>query len=228
MTKLVPQVRFKGFDEAWESRKLGEIVNRLSKTSDSELLPKIEFEDIKAGEGTLNKDISHKFDSRKGILFESGDILYGKLRPYLKNWLLANFSGIALGDFWVLRAVEGIQFKFLYVLIQGNTYQSAANDTSGTKMPRSDWKKVSSTFIKIPLVPEQQQIGSLFQKLDTAIELQQKQLDAQQQFKKAMLQKMFPKKGAKVPEIRFAGFEDEWEEILLSDALIVSKEKKQR
>lgn len=186
----VPELRFSGFADDWEERKLTDIVSRLSKTSNNSELPKVEFEDIVAGEGRLNKDVSHKFDDRKGILFESQNILYGKLRPYLKNWLLADFKGIALGDFWVFQSINSDP-KFVYSLIQSNHYQKVANDTSGTKMPRSDWKKVSSTVFTIPNYEEQQKIGSFFKYLDDTIALHQRKLDLLKEQKKGFLQKMF-------------------------------------
>ncbi|WP_259760071.1 restriction endonuclease subunit S [Lactococcus cremoris] len=210
--KKVPELRFKGFTDDWEERKLSDIVSRLSKSSNNSELPRVEFEDIVSGEGRLNKDVSHKFDDRKGILFSSQNILYGKLRPYLKNWLLADFKGIALGDFWVFKPINSDP-KFVYSLIQSNHYQKVANDTSGTKMPRSDWKKVSSTEFQIPSsLEEQKKIGSFFKKLDDTIALHQRKLDLLKEQKKGYLQKMFPKNGAKVPELRFAGFADDWEE----------------
>ncbi|ANY12530.1 MULTISPECIES: restriction endonuclease subunit S [Leuconostoc] len=186
----VPELRFAGFADDWEERKLTDIVSRLSKTSHNSELPKVEFEDIVAGEGRLNKDVSHKFDDRKGILFESQNILYGKLRPYLKNWLLADFKGIALGDFWVFQSINSDP-KFVYSLIQSNHYQKVANDTSGTKMPRSDWKKVSSTVFTIPNYEEQKQIGAFFKQLDNTIALHQRKLDLLKEQKKGFLQKMF-------------------------------------
>ena len=186
----VPELRFEGFADDWEERKLTDIVSRLSKTSHNSELPKVEFEDIVAGEGRLNKDVSHKFDDRKGILFESQNILYGKLRPYLKNWLLADFKGIALGDFWVFQSINSDP-KFVYSLIQSNHYQKVANDTSGTKMPRSDWKKVSSTVFTIPNYEEQKQIGAFFKQLDNTIALHQRKLDLLKEQKKGFLQKMF-------------------------------------
>ena len=215
--KKVPELRFKGFTDDWEERKLSDIVSRLSKSSNNSELPRVEFEDIVSGEGRLNKDVSHKFDDRKGILFSSQNILYGKLRPYLKNWLLADFKGIALGDFWVFKSINSDP-KFVYSLIQSNHYQKVANDTSGTKMPRSDWKKVSSTEFQIPSsLEEQKKIGSFFKKLDDTIALHQRKLDLLKEQKKGYLQKMFPKNGAKVPELRFAGFADDWEERKLGD-----------
>nr|WP_228764346.1 restriction endonuclease subunit S [Lactococcus cremoris] len=217
--KKVPELRFKGFTDDWEERKLSDIVSRLSKSSNNSELPRVEFEDIVSGEGRLNKDVSHKFDDRKGILFSSQNILYGKLRPYLKNWLLADFKGIALGDFWVFKPINSDP-KFVYSLIQSNHYQKVANDTSGTKMPRSDWKKVSSTEFQIPSsLEEQKKIGSFFKKLDDTIAIHQRKLDLLKEQKKGYLQKMFPKNGAKVPELRFAGFADDWEERKFKDIL---------
>ncbi|KST47644.1 restriction endonuclease subunit S [Enterococcus durans] len=187
----VPELRFAGFADDWEERKLSDIVSRLSKSSNNSELPRVEFEDIVSGEGRLNKDVSHKFDDRKGILFSSQNILYGKLRPYLKNWLLADFKGIALGDFWVFKSINSDP-KFVYSLIQSNHYQKVANDTSGTKMPRSDWKKVSSTEFQIPSsLEEQKKIGSFFKKLDDTISLHQRKLDLLKEQKKGFLQKMF-------------------------------------
>lgn len=159
---------------AWEQRKLTEIVNRVNKSSNSDVLPKVEFEDIVSGEGRLNKDISSKLDSRKGTLFESENILYGKLRPYLKNWLFPDFEGVALGDFWVFEATDVSVPSFDYYLIQSDDYQKVANDTSGTKMPRSDWKNVSSTDFAIPSKDEQKQIGAFFKQLDDTITLHQR------------------------------------------------------
>ena len=187
----VPELRFAGFADAWEQRKLTEIVNRVNKSSNSDVLPKVEFEDIVSGEGRLNKDISSKLDSRKGTLFESENILYGKLRPYLKNWLFPDFKGVALGDFWVFEATDVSVPSFDYYLIQSDDYQKVANDTSGTKMPRSDWKNVSSTDFAIPSKDEQKQIGSFFKQLDNIITLHQRKLEKLQELKKGYLQKVF-------------------------------------
>ncbi|MDW3696277.1 restriction endonuclease subunit S [Enterococcus faecium] len=214
-----PEIRFPGFTEDWEERKLIDLVVRLNKSTNSSRLPKVEFEDIVAGEGRLNKDVSQKFDNRKGIEFLPNDILYGKLRPYLKNWLKATFTGVAIGDFWVFRAKKS-DSDFIYSLIQADRYQKAANDTSGTKMPRSDWKKVSDTVFYIPNdLKEQQKIGIFFKKLDDTIALHQRKLDLLKETKKGFLQKMFPKNGAKVPEIRFPGFTEDWEERKLQEVL---------
>ena len=163
----------------------------------------------------MNKDLNKNIDCRKGIVFEANDILYGKLRPYLKNWLHPNFNGIALGDFWVLQA-RNCDSKFLFSLVQSPKFQRVANDTSGTKMPRSDWKTVSQTEFSIPTSNEEQSaIGSLFRTLDDLLASYKDNLANYQFLKATMLSKMFPKAGQTVPEIRLDGFEGKWEVVNL-------------
>lgn len=207
-----PKIRFLKNKHSWVRNTFEEIAKRRTKSSDNPDLPRIEYQDIISGEGRLNKDLNKNIDSRKGIFFETNDILYGKLRPYLKNWLHPNFNGIALGDFWVLQA-RNCDSKFLFSLVQSPKFQRVANDTSGTKMPRSDWKTVSQTEFSIPTSNEEQSaIGSLFCTLDDLLASYKDNLANYQSLKATMLSKMFPKAGQTVPEIRLDGFEDGWEE----------------
>ncbi len=215
--KRKPKVSFPGFEQEWKEHKFTEILNRVSKQSNRFDFPKIEFEDIISGEGRLNKDVSKKLDIRKGIEFEPNYILFGKLRPYLKNWLFPDFKGIAVGDFWVFRA-DNNSPVFGYYLIQSKRFQTVANLSSGTKMPRSDWKTVSNTYFKIPAnVEEQARIGNFFKQLDETITLHQQELNNLKQTKQGFLQKMFPKEGESVPELRFPGFTDAWLQCKLSE-----------
>lgn len=187
----VPEIRLDGLEGEWEEKEFIQIVNRITESSDSDSLPKVEFEDIISGQGELNKDISSKFDNRKGILFKPGYTLYGKLRPYLNNWLLSKFEGVALGDFWVFDP-NGNNSDFIYYLVQSSRYQKIANDTSGTKMPRSDWKSVSTTIFAIPqTIAEQQAIGAYFSNLDNLINSYQEKISQLEILKKKLLQDMF-------------------------------------
>lgn len=210
-----PKIRFLKNKHSWVRSTFEEIAKRRTKSSDNPDLPRIEYQDILSGEGRLNKELSKNIDCRKGIVFETNDILYGKLRPYLKNWLHPNFNGIALGDFWVLQA-RNCDSKFLFSLVQSPKFQRVANDTSGTKMPRSDWKTVSQTEFSIPASnDEQSAIGSLLRTLDELIASYKDNLTNYQSLKATMLSKMFPKAGQTVPKIRLDGFEGEWEVVNL-------------
>lgn len=205
-----PAIRFAGFTDAWERHEFGEIVTRSSEMTDECSLPRVEYEDIISGIGLLNKDITKKASDKTGLVFHEGDVLYGKLRPYLKNWLHPSFSGIAVGDFWVLKP-QNTDSGFVYRLIQTQQFDEVANQSTGTKMPRADWKLVSKTSFYVPFtIHEQAKIGSYFTALDDLITLHQRKYDKLVNIKKSMLGKMFPQHGADVPEIRFAGFTDAW------------------
>jgi len=212
-----PALRFKGFTDPWEQRKFEEIAVRSSVMSDKKGLPRVEYEDIISGAGRLNKDIKLKESEKVGIVFHKGDVLYGKLRPYLQNWLLASFNGLAVGDFWVLQP-QNTDSSFLYRLVQSQQFDEVANQSTGTKMPRADWKLVSKTKFAMPhSVDEQAAIGAYFEHLDTLITLHQRKYEKLVNIKKSMLDKMFPKNGASVPEIRFKGFTDPWEQRKLAE-----------
>ena len=224
-----PKIRFKGFEDDWEQRKLGEIVLRESLARESTIdLPYVEYEDVIAEEGRINKDIRKKEGIKKGIFFDGSQVLYGKLRPYLHNWLNPDFSGVAVGDWWVLKP-NNVDKNFIYRLIQTQQFDDIANQSTGSKMPRADWNLVSNTEFAIPTSQvEQTKIGGYFFTLDNLITLHQRKCDETKQLKKFMLQKMFPKNGEKNPEIRFEGFTDDWEQRKLIDYLDVSNEKNKK
>ena len=222
---LVPQIRFTSFTDPWEQCKFSELVDRVTVASNDPLLPQVEYEDINSGEGTLNKDLGKKDGGKTGILFEPGDILYGKLRPYLMNWLHPQFRGIAIGDFWVLRP-SGAEGTCLYRLIQSDSFQRLADISSGSKMPRADWSLISSGEFLIPSDDaEQRRIGAFLDRLDSLITLHQRKYDKLCVLKKSMLDKMFPKGGSLYPEIRFTGFTDPWEQRKLGELFEESDER---
>lgn len=187
----VPEIRFPGFADDWEQRKFEDIAVRSSAISSESDLPRVEYEDIISGAGRLNKDIFAKESNKTGIVFHKGDVLYGKLRPYLQNWLLPSFNGLAVGDFWVLQP-QNADSSFLYRLIQSRQFDEVANQSTGTKMPRADWKLVSKTEFFIPnTIDEQAAIGTYFEQLDNLIALHQRKCDELRGLKKSLLQQMF-------------------------------------
>ena len=191
-----PEIRFAGFTDDWEQRKFGDVVQRQSDiiVSDENYLC-VEYEDVISNQGELNKDLHTKHVSKSGVKFSSEDVLYGKLRPYLHNWLNPDFDGVAVGDWWVLKPIS-LNKNFLYTLIQTPIYDAIANQSSGTKMPRADWKLVSNTYFDMPLtLLEQEKIAYYFSTLDHLITLHQRKCDNLKLIKKFMLQNMFPKKG---------------------------------
>ena len=188
----IPEIRFKGFTDPWEQRKFSDIVARESSISTSTTdIPSVEYEDVVAEEGRLNKDVHLKETVKSGITFDGSQVLYGKLRPYLHNWLNPDFKGIAVGDWWVLKPIN-IDKKFLYRLIQTQQFDNIANQSSGSKMPRADWNLISNSEFTVPFSKEEQsKIGRYFDSLDNLITLHQRELEKLQNIKKSMLEKMF-------------------------------------
>ena len=190
--RKVPEIRFSGFTEEWEQRKFSDIAARESSISTSMTdVPSVEYEDVIAEEGRLNKDIHLKEAVKSGITFDGSQVLYGKLRPYLHNWLNPDFKGIAVGDWWVLKPIN-MDKKFLYRLIQTQQFDNIANQSSGSKMPRADWNLISNSEFMVPFSKEEQRkIGEYFDSLDHLITLHQQKCDELRNVKKFMLQNMF-------------------------------------
>lgn len=187
-------------------------------------LPSVEYDDINPGMGTLNKEPKSKVTSKRGIHFNPGDVLFGKLRPYLKNWLFACFEGVAVGDFWVLTSSK-IDHGFTYSLIQAPEFQYIANLSSGSKMPRSDWGLISNARTFIPTnLSEQKSISSVLFGLDTAITLHEEKKRQLERLKSALLQKMFADKSG-YPSVRYKGFDEMWEYCKLEEVFVERNQK---
>lgn len=220
----VPELRFQNKDE-WSPESFENLISRVSITDNSPELPRVEYEDIISGTGVLNKDVYKKSSLKVGIKFSEGDVLYGKLRPYLKNWLFATFPGIAVGDFWVLHP-EKVAGEFLYYLIQSTNYQNLANMTTGTKMPRADWAVMSKARFIVPNdLTEQKRIGKFLANLDKNIFVCGEKIQKLQQFRQAMLTKLFPREGAAEPELRFRGFSGKWTKRSLKEISMKSSKR---
>ncbi|MCG7290878.1 restriction endonuclease subunit S [Corynebacterium afermentans] len=188
---LVPDIRFGGFSGVWEMVPFTEIAQRRGVSAVAGCDGHgVEFEDLNAGEGTLKPEWRYKQISKPGLRFEPGDILYGKLRPYLRNWLLADFNGVAVGDFWVLRPVDGVS-DFVYRLLQTPRFEDVANIVTGSKMPRADWGIVSQSLFAVPSPEEQQVIGNYFKNLDDLIHAEAVQVTKLQNLNTALISKMF-------------------------------------
>ena len=137
-------------------------------------IPSVEYEDVVAEEGRLNKDIYSKETVKSGIIFDGSQVLYGKLRPYLHNWLNPDFKGIAVGDWWVLKPID-MNKNFLYRLIQTQQFDNIANQSAGSKMPRADWNLISNSVFMVSILKEEQtKIGEYFNNLDHLITLHQR------------------------------------------------------
>lgn len=219
-----PRLRFKGFTGAWEEKVLGEILNVRNEFVDSSLYDlDVELENLISNSGILVGDTSVRTQTTS--LFRKGDILFGRLRPYLNKWWFAEKDGVKSGEIWALETSSEYSNFFAYLLVQSRKFLETANITSGTKMPRADWRSLTAITFNFPSKPEQTHLGLFFRRLDSQIAESRAVLEKSRQLKKAMLAKMFPANGEKIPKIRFKGFEGEWESRKLGEIAFKVKEK---
>lgn len=169
----VPNLRFPEFTEEWETKKLGEVATNKSKKynpkNENTFTKCIELEHLASETGQLlGFTDGSKLGSIKNV-FRKRDVLFGKLRPYLKKYYQPNFDGVCSSEIWVLTGKE-ISNDFLYYLIQTNGFIDLANQSSGSKMPRADWNILENGLFSFPKPNEQQKISSFLSLLDSRID----------------------------------------------------------
>ena len=237
----IPDIRFKGFTDDWEQRKLGELINLENGFAfKSEYFQEDPSDVIVLTPGNVN--IGGGFQSGKGrfyniagkfpdkFIFKPGDIFVTMtdLTPsgqtlglpaivpddgitYLHNQRLGklvNFSG---------------DREFLFYVFNTEDYHKHIVATaSGTTVKHSSSSKILDYVVHIPIIEEQTKIGAFLNKLDNTIALHQRQLYYYKELKKATLQKMFPREGETIPEVRFEGFTEEWEQRTLGELMDIS------
>ena len=205
-----PNIRFAGFSDEWEERKLKDVVEK-------QIKGKAQFEKLEQGD--VEYLDASRLNGGKAIL--TNGIKDVTLDDILILWDGSNagtvyhgFEG-ALGS--TLKAYRtSADSKFVYQYLkrcQDNIYNNYR--TPNIPHVRKDFLDVFT--ISVPGSDEQQKIGSLFSTLDHKIGLEERQISLLKDLKKGYLQKMFPKDGATVPELRFAGFADDWEERKLGE-----------
>ncbi|WP_396420429.1 restriction endonuclease subunit S (plasmid) [Lactococcus cremoris] len=242
--KKVPELRFKGFTDEWEQRKFDECFNfPVSTNSLSRALLNYDEGDIKSvhyGDILIkypailnikNDKIPYitggKLEKYKSSLLENGDLIFAdaaedetvgkavEVNGLTEENLVAGLHTI------VARSKDKKAEFFLGYYINSNTYhRQLLRLIQGSKVSSISKGNLQKTLVSFPKdFEEQQKIGSFFKQLDDTIVLHQRKLDLLKEQKKGYLQKMFPKNGEKVPELRFAGFADDWEERKLGDVL---------
>ncbi|WP_396420095.1 restriction endonuclease subunit S [Lactococcus cremoris] len=235
--KKVPELRFKGFTDEWEQRKFDECFNfPVSTNSLSRALLNYDEGDIKSvhyGDILIkypailnikNDKIPYitggKLEKYKSSLLENGDLIFAdaaedetvgkavEVNGLTEENLVAGLHTI------VARSKDKKAEFFLGYYINSNTYhRQLLRLIQGSKVSSISKGNLQKTLVSFPKdFEEQQKIGSFFKQLDDTIVLHQRKLDLLKEQKKGYLQKMFPKNGEKVPELRFAGFADDWEE----------------
>jgi type I restriction enzyme S subunit len=182
---------FPGWDEA-EFHVLAERSSlKLNPAKQTTKLPCVELESLSQDTGKLLETFPANDQKSIKNAFVKGEVLFGKLRPYLRKFLMPDFDGVCSSEIWVLKG-KAVSNSYLYQLIQSHRFTQAANVSSGSKMPRSDWEFLSSTPFFYPRDEgEQTKIANALTAMDKKIDLVAQQIEHTQTFKKGLLQQMF-------------------------------------
>ena len=231
-----PELRFDGFTDDWEERKLGTIYDfgkgkglPLDSFIYSSNNPAIAYGHLYT---KYSEVISEVFWSSNdnGVLSKDNDLLFPGSSTVPNGTAQANaitLNNVKLGgDIIIGRPKEGVGVLSTFMSYQVNSQrQKLFPITVGTTITHMYGKDISKLNFFITDYSEQEKIASFFKQLDDTIALHQRKLDLLKEQKKGYLQKMFPKNGEKVPELRFAGFADDWEERKFADFIDVKSGK---
>ena len=190
----IPKLRFPGFEGEWEEKKLGDVVSnksgKFNPIKEKYFTKCIELEHLSTETGKLLGFVDGRNSGSIKNKFNEGDVLFGKLRPYLKKYLLAPFEGVCSSEIWVLKGTK-ISNSFLYQIVQTNKFIDLANQSSGSKMPRADWNVVENGIFQFPTLPEQQKIASFLSAVDEKIQQLSRKKELLEQYKKGVMQQLF-------------------------------------
>ena len=223
-----PAIRFKGFTDAWEQRKLGEIATEVNRNDPESIAPIMM---ITANNGFIEQSERYAFNNageslKKYILLERGELAYNhgasKLRPYGSCFALTNTENARIPFVYHCFSVGENDSEFISIELNGSEIERQLRRivSSGARMDgllNISYEEYSTVELNLPSIEEQQAISGFFHILDHLITLHQRKYDSLVNVKKAMLEKMFPKNGETVPEIRFKGFTDAWEQRKLGE-----------
>ncbi|MEK3854060.1 restriction endonuclease subunit S [Cytobacillus sp. FSL H8-0458] len=224
-----PQIRFAGFTDAWEQRMLGEISEKVTEKNKNNIYSETLTNSAEFGiinqRDFFEKDISNEKNLNGYYVVRSDDFVYNPrisnsapVGPIKRNKL--GRTGVMSPLYYVFRTHD-VDKTYLEKYFTSNYWHKfmKLNGDSGARSDRFAIK--DSLFrempIPIPSIEEQTKIGNYFEQLEDLITLHQRKLELLEDTKKSLLQKMFPKDGANVPEIRLAGFTDAWEQRKLGE-----------
>ena len=236
-----PKIRFKGFTKDWEQRKLGDLVNRITRKN-QDLVSELPLT-ISAQYGLI--DQNEFFDKRVAskdvssyYLIENGEFAYNKSTSTDAPWgaikRLDRYENGVLSTLYIVFGIKEnnlVDSDFLVSYYSTNLWHKGIHEIAAEGARNHGLLNIApanffETELMIPQdIEEQKKIGKYFEELDHLITLHQRKCEQTKKLKKYMLQKMFPQNGAKVPEIRFDGFTYDWEQRKLGDVFKEYSEK---
>ncbi|HOB06473.1 MAG TPA: restriction endonuclease subunit S [Methanoculleus sp.] len=206
----------------WKAKKLGDFVSvRNQKVLPSQVDPDtlcVELEHISKGDGRIIGYSTARHSTSTKYTFCCGDVLFGRLRSYLKKYWHADKNGICTTEIWPLVTdPNSMHSGFLYALVQTDQFIEAASISYGTHMPRADWGVVRNFKIHLPPLPEQRAIAAALSDADGLIGALDALIEKKRAIKQAAMQQLLTGKK------RLPGFSGEWEVIRLRDLLVYER-----
>ena len=230
MTKKTdtPAIRFKGFSDTWEQRKLCDVVKEITRNDPESEAPIMM---ITANNGFIEQSERYAFNNageslKKYILLKKGELAYNhgasKLRPYGSCFALTTAENARIPFVYHCFSAENQNAEFMSIELNGAEIENQLRKivSSGARMDgllNISFDEYTSVSVLLPGIEEQDCIADFFRQLDNLITLHQRKYEKLHNIKKSMLEKMFPKNGSNVPEIRFKGFTEAWEQRKLSE-----------
>ena len=153
--------------------------------------PCIELEHIEQGTGRLLGSVSSTTQSSIKTVARSGDVLFGKLRPYLRKFAFAEQNIVCSSEIWAFVPSEYVIPKYLYYLVQTEHFLRVANISSGTKMPRAEWVNIEKEPFDIPCILIQEKTVSILEAIDKKICTSSDSLRMLMNFREGLLQQLF-------------------------------------
>ncbi|MFO5475802.1 MAG: restriction endonuclease subunit S, partial [Dolichospermum sp.] len=192
---LTGKKRLPGFSGKWEVKKLGDIAAIRKQKIDSKKVVSqlfcVELEHIDQGSGRLLGYTETTNKSSIKNVFYKNDILFGKLRAYLRKYWFASTNGVCSTEIWPFVVVPDILLpEYLYFCIQTDKFIETASMAYGTHMPRSDWNVITNYYIPLPPLPEQKAIAEILTDIDKEIEALEKKRDKYKAIKQGMMQEL--------------------------------------
>jgi len=192
---LTGKRRLPGFSGKWETKRLGEIASlRNERVNPRRCGPFdfcIELEHIEQATGRLIGNASTTSTSSLKSHFKARDVLFGKLRAYLRKYWIARSDGVCSTEIWVFTPrTEQLTPEYLFQIITVDSFIDAASTAYGTHMPRSDWNVVKNYEMKLPSPVEQTAIATVLSDMDTEIESLESKLAKAREVKQGMMQEL--------------------------------------
>ena len=153
--------------------------------------PCVELEHIEQGTGRLLGSVSATTQNSIKTVAKRGDVLFGKLRPYLRKFVFAEQDMVCSSEIWALIPSQYIIPKYLFYLVQTEHFLRVANISSGTKMPRAEWANIEKEPFDIPCIPMQEKIVSLLEEIDKRISVFDDSLRMLVNFREGLMQQLF-------------------------------------